>query len=292
MKTYYECLACIINQTIKNLSVVEEKYRDDVLRNVIAELAKADYTLSPPELAKNTYDLIAKYTGGIDAYAEIKKISNKYILDLYDELKEIVEKSDDPFETALHLAVAGNIIDFGAKHNYSDEQIHHEIEKMLAADLSASHTDNLKQEIEAADKILYLGDNAGEIVFDKLFVEQLPTEKITFAVRGKPVINDATIEDAEEIGLTGLVNVIDNGSGYPGTVLKDCSTEFNKAFDEADLIISKGQGNYETLSEVNKNIFFLLRVKCDIVARDLNRKLGDFIVLKTNSTINLITEQL
>ena len=280
MKTYYECLACIINQTIKNLSTVNPDKHDKILRSVIAELAEADYTLSPPQLAKKTYELITEYTNGIDAYAEIKEISNNYILNLYDELKNIIEKSDDPFETALHLAVAGNIIDFGAKHNYSDKQIHEEIDKMLSADLSGSHTLLLKDEITAAKNILYLGDNAGEIVFDKLFIEQLPTEKITFVVRGQPVINDATINDAEAIGLTDVVKVIDNGSGYPGTVLSDCSSEFKSKFDEADLIISKGQGNYETLSEVNKNIFFLLRVKCDIVARDLNRKLGDFVVLK------------
>ena len=182
----------------------------------------------------------------------------------------------------LHLAVAGNIIDFGAKHDYSDKQIHEEINKMLSTDLSNSHTEELKQEIDRAEKILYLGDNAGEIVFDKLFVEQLPKNKITFAVRGKPVINDATMEDAKAIGLTEIVKVIDNGAGYPGTVIESCSEEFQKIFNEADLIISKGQGNYETLSENKSNIFFLLKIKCDIVARDLNKSLGDFVVLKNN----------
>ncbi|MCK5852363.1 DUF89 family protein [bacterium] len=282
MKTYYECLSCIINQTIKNFTAVDKKYHDKILREVIAGLSKADYSLSPPELAKNTYEIINHYTGGKDAYAEIKKMSNQYILDLYDELKALIDKSDDPFETALHLAVAGNIIDFGAKHNYSDKQIHEEIEKMLTADLSSSHTEELRQEINDAKKILYLGDNAGEIVFDKLFVERLPKEKITFAVRGKPVINDATMEDAKSIGLTEIVKVIDNGSGYPGTVLQSCSESFKKIFSEADLIISKGQGNYETLSENKRNIFFLLKIKCDIVARDLNKSLGDFVVLKNN----------
>jgi len=281
MKTYYECLACIINQTIKALPIVDEKYHDKILREVIAGLSEADYSLSPPELAKRTYDIISEYIGNKDIYYEIKKASNKYILDLYDELKNIINKSNDRFETALHLAVAGNIIDFGAKNNYNDVHIHEEIEKMLAADLSASHTEELRDEITKADKILYLGDNAGEIVFDKLFIEQLPKEKITFAVRGKPVINDATMQDAEDIGLPELVKVINNGAGYPGTVLRSCSEEFQKVFNEADLIISKGQGNYETLSDNDHNIFFLLKVKCDIVARDLNKKLGSFVVMKS-----------
>ncbi len=282
MKTYYECLSCIINQTIKNFTAVDKKYHDKILREVIAGLSKADYSLSPPQLAKNTYDVISKYTGGKDAYAEIKKMSNQYILDLYDELKSLIDKSNDPFETALHLAVAGNIIDFGAKHNYSDKHIHEEIEKMLSADLSSSHTEELRTAINNAKQILYLGDNAGEIVFDKLFIEHLPKEKIIFAVRGKPVINDATMKDAEDIGLTDVVKVIDNGSGYPGTVLQSCSEEFQEVFNGADLIISKGQGNYETLSENRQNIFFLLKIKCDIVARDLNGNVGDFVVLKNN----------
>ncbi len=282
MKTYYECLACIINQTIKALPTVDEKHHDKILREVIAGLSKADYSLSPPELAKRTYDIISEYTGDKDIYYEIKKASNKYILDLYDELKNIIDESNDRFETALHLAVAGNIIDFGAKNSYSDIHIHEEIEKMLTADLSSSHTEELKREIDNSEKILYLGDNAGEIVFDKLFIEQLPKEKITFAVRGKPVINDATMKDAKDIGLTEIVKVIDNGAGYPGTVLGSCSKEFQEVFNEADLIISKGQGNYETLSENKQNIFFLLRIKCDIVARDLNGNVGDFVVLKSN----------
>jgi len=279
MKTYYECLPCIINQTIKALPVVDNNYHEKILREIIDGLSKADYSLSPPELAKNTYEIINHYTGGKDAYAEIKKMSNQYILNLYDELKSIIDKSNDPFETALHLAVAGNIIDFGAKHNYSDKHIHDEIEKMLSADLSSSHTEELRTAINNAKQILYLGDNAGEIVFDKLFIEHLPKEKITFAVRGKPVINDATMKDAEDIGLTDIVKVIDNGSGYPGTVLQSCSEEFQEVFNGADLIISKGQGNYETLSENRRNIFFLLRIKCDIVARDLNGNVGDFVVL-------------
>ena len=112
MKTYYECLPCIINQTIKALPVVDKKYHEKILREIIDGLSKADYSLSPPELAKNTYEIINHYTGGKDAYAEIKKMSNQYILNLYDELKSIIDKSNDPFETALHLAVAGNIIDF------------------------------------------------------------------------------------------------------------------------------------------------------------------------------------
>jgi len=283
MKTYYECLPCIINQTIKALPIIEEYRHDDVLRDVMSELAFTDFSLSPPELARKTFDIMNEYLEGKDSYAEIKKLSNQYVLNLYDELNQIIKNSENSFETALHLAIAGNIIDFGAKHNYSDKLIHEEIDKVLNTDLAALETEKLKSEISNANQILYLGDNAGEIVFDKLFLEQFSNkEKIIFAVRGSHVINDATIEDAKEIGLTEIVKVIDNGSNYPGTVLNECSENFQKVFNEADLIISKGQGNYETLSKNNQNIFFLLKVKCEVVARDLNRNLGDFVVTQNS----------
>ena len=130
---------------------------------------------------------------------------------------------------------------------------------------------------EAKD-ILYLGDNAGEIVFDRLFIEQMPHEKVTYVVRGEPIINDVTIEDAREVDMFDLVDVIDNGSDAPGTILETCSHEFQQRFASSDLVIAKGQGNYETLSDVNKRIFFLLQVKCPVIAKDIGFEVGSFIV--------------
>jgi len=132
--------------------------------------------------------------------------------------------------------------------------------------------------IAAAERILYLADNAGEIVFDRLLIERLPTEKVTVAVRGLPVINDATLIDAEYAGITELVEVIDNGSDAPGTILEDCSEAFLERFHAADLIISKGQGNYETLSQVHKDIYFLLKVKCPVVARDVGCQMNSLVL--------------
>ncbi|MCK4815836.1 DUF89 family protein, partial [bacterium] len=129
--------------------------------------------------------------------------------------------------------------------------------------------------------ILYLADNAGEIVFDRLLIEQLPYEKITVVVKGKPVINDATMDDAEFAGLTEIVEVFDNGSDAPGTILQDCSQTFRDRFEDADLVIAKGQGNYETLSEVDKDIFFLLKVKCFIIARDIDCEVGEMILQRS-----------
>ncbi len=278
MKTYYECVPCFANQAIRALPAVDETLREAILRDVLKALSNIDFELSPPEMAREIFDIIEKYTGEQDLYAEIKKNSNKYILDMENELRDIIAKSADPFLTGLHLAIAGNIIDFGAKHDFSDKLIHKEIDDALNVKLRDADVENLRQAIDNAENILYLGDNAGEIVFDKLFIEQLPCEKITFAVRGKHIINDALMEDAKDIGIDKIVSIISNGSGMPGTVLKNCSEKFRKVFINADLIISKGQGNYETLSESEQKIVFLLKIKCDIVARDLKGKVGDFVI--------------
>ena len=125
---------------------------------------------------------------------------------------------------------------------------------------------------------LYLADNAGEIVFDRLLIERLPAEKVTLAVRGGAVLNDATLIDAENTGITELVEVIRNGSDAPGTILEDCSEEFKRCFAAADLIVAKGQGNYESLSHFKKKIYFLLTVKCSVVAQDLKCCVNDLVL--------------
>lgn len=278
MKTYYECVPCFINQVIRSLPQIDETLHEDVLRDVLKALSDIDFSLSPPEIVKVVFDVIKRYSGGKDLYAELKLKSNRYILDLEAELENLIVNADDPFLTGLRLAIAGNIIDFGAKHDFSDELIHSEIDQALKVELSSSRIKALKDAIDKADNILYLGDNAGEIVFDKLFIKQLPVDKITFAVRGAPVINDALMADAGMVGMDKIVSIVSNGSDFPGTVVDRCSEEFRILFNNADLIISKGQGNYETLSESRKNIFFLLKVKCVIIAKDLKRNVGDFVL--------------
>ena len=279
MKTYHECVPCFINQVIRSLPQIDEALHEDVLRDTLKALSDIDFSLSPPEMVKVVFDVIEHYSGGKDLYAELKIKSNNYILNLEAELRKIIMAADDAFIVGLRLAIAGNIIDFGTKENFSDELIHREIDQALAEQLPTAAIKELKVAIEQAEHILYLGDNAGEIVFDKLFIEQLPVDKITFAVRGAPVINDALLADAEMVGIDKIVPVVNNGAAFPGTVVNRCSKEFQALFNNADLIISKGQGNYETLSECGKNIFFLLKVKCAIVARNLERQVGDFVVV-------------
>jgi uncharacterized protein with ATP-grasp and redox domains len=264
---------------IRSLPQIDESLHEDVLRDTLKALSDIDFSLSPPEMVKVVFDVIKHYSGGKDLYAELKIKSNNYILNLEDELHKLIMAADDAFTVGLRLAIAGNIIDFGTKNDFSDELIHREIDQALKVQLPSSEIGALKAAIDKAQHILYLGDNTGEIVFDKLFIEQLPINKITFAVRGAPVINDALMADAEMVGLDKIVPVVSNGADFPGTVVNRCSKEFQTIFNNADLIISKGQGNYETLSDCDKNIFFLLKVKCAIVAKNLGRNVGDFVVV-------------
>ena len=279
MNTYYECIPCFVNQALTAMKSVDDEKKEIIMREILKRLSNIDFSLSPPEMAREIFDVIENQIGVKDLYYDIKIKSNQYILDLEDEIRDLIEKSADPMVTALRLAIAGNIIDFGAKNDFTDELIHSEMDKALEIVIDNSKIYKLKNEIEKANKILYLGDNAGEIVFDKLFLEQLPVEKIIFAVRGNAIINDALMEDAEMVGITDLLPVVSNGDNIPGTVLNRCSDEFKEIFEESDLIISKGQGNYETLSYVDRNICFLLKAKCPVIAKDLNREVGDFIIL-------------
>ena len=222
--------------------------------------------------------LIRRLAGDDDPYREVKERFNRAALALYPELKERVRRSPDPLEAAVRIAIAGNIIDFGINRNLQESDVHDAIEQAMDAPLDKAALNDFRKALADASSILYLGDNAGEIVFDRLLVEQMPVDKVTFAVRGSPVINDATMDDARAVGLTEIVEVIGNGSDAPGTLLESCSDEFRRRFEAADLILSKGQGNYETVSHIPKRIFFLLKVKCPVIARDLGCEVGTMLL--------------
>lgn len=216
--------------------------------------------------------------GDADPYREIKDQSNAFALRLYPLFREKARASGDSLGAALRLAIAGNVIDYGASRHVSEALMSATIENALDAPLDAARVQEFREAVEAADTILYLADNAGEIVFDRLLLEHLPLDRVTVAVRGTPTINDATMADARTAGLTDVLRVIDNGSDVPGTALAECSAEFQRAFAQADLIIAKGQGNLETLLGCSQRICFLLLCKCPLVAELLGCGVGDMII--------------
>jgi len=284
MRTYFDCIPCFVRQVLDSVRMTtdDEQIQEKVLREALYLGSKMDLSQSPPAMAQKIHRFIREITGVKDPYLEVKNRFNKLALQMYPELKQQVETSADPLETAVRLAIAGNMIDFGVNSVVEQSQVEKTIAESLTEPLDMEAMEEFRDATSQAEDILYLGDNTGEIVFDRLLIEQLPYEKITFAVKGGPILNDATIEDAQIVGLTDIVNVIDNGSDAPGTILESCSAAFRRRFDKSDLIIAKGQGNYETLSNIDKNIFFMLQPKCVVLARHLGCEIGSLVLAGTN----------
>jgi uncharacterized protein with ATP-grasp and redox domains len=281
MKTSPECIPCLIRLATETVKRVTS---DNTIINAVIErtmvLTKTmDMDTPPPKIGQLIHRIVTEETGNTDPCLEIKKQCNAIASKLEPELREIVEKSSDRFFTAAKLAIAGNIIDFATPSEFSSEIMSDTINETLSSPVDPAAFKLLKNNIEKADKILYLGDNAGEIIFDKIFINELPNNKITFCVRGRPILNDALMGDAKKAGLTSMVKVIDSGTDLPGIILDECSAEFKNCFNEADLIIAKGQGNFETLNDNKKNIFFLFKVKCPAVANESGSKIGDTVIL-------------
>jgi hypothetical protein len=308
MRTFLECVPCFVTEALNASRRVsdDQAVHARVLKAVLEKASQFSFLQPPPYMGYEIHRIIREETGNPDPYKEIKNHSNKLALDLHADLRKKVLHADDPFEMALRLCIAGNILDFGVGNLTQEEAartLGDTIEDALQRPIAMNHAAVLREAIEEANDILYLGDNAGEIVFDRLFLEQIPREKVTFVVKGGPIINDATREDAEAVGLPDIVSVIDNGSNAPGTILELCSPAFRERFKTSELVIAKGQANYETLSETDKNAFFMLKVKCSVIARDIGCQLGDMVVSgngyfptrtgqreKTNSAVSRGTE--
>lgn len=295
MRTYFDCIPCFVRQALDaaRLATDDERIHEQVVRQVLKLTAELDMSQSPPVIGQQIHRLIRNLVGQDDPYRKIKGRFNNLALKLYPELRKQIVSSNNRLETAIRLAIAGNIIDFGVNGSVNESDLNEAISESLTADFDNMQLQSFQDSIEQAEEILYLADNAGEIVFDRLLIEQIPIEKVTVVVKGFPVINDATMEDAVVAGLPRIVEVIDNGSDGPGTILESCSPTVRSRFSTADLAIAKGQGNYETLSDVNKSIFFILKAKCPVIARDLRCEVGEMILRKSkalNDIVDLVKE--
>jgi uncharacterized protein with ATP-grasp and redox domains len=282
MKIAPECMPCFVRQAFEAVNLVtdDRESRKRILRQVLFRLANEPFDKTPPSVGADIHRIVRLMTGANDPYLDIKKDSNALATKLMPRLKQLIKNSPDPFETAVRLAICGNVIDCAQGGRIGEEGIKETVFQCLDQPVSKDSINELREEVEKASNILYLGDNAGEVFFDRLLIEELGGYPITFAVRGAPIINDALKDDARVAGLNTLVKVIDNGSDAPGTILEECSEEFKRHFREADLIIAKGQGNYDTLGDEGKKIFFLLRVKCAAIANNIGCQEGDLVIVK------------
>jgi len=283
MKTYLDCIPCFFKQALfaARAAVDDEAIIKEVLDRVGMLVSKIPLESSPPETGKEVYKTVRQVTGVDDPFEGLKEESIDKALALYPSLKEIVTKAKDPLETAVRLAIAGNVIDFGANPDFELEK---DIQKVLHQERAINHYQAFKDKLASARRILYVGDNAGETVFDKILIEAMG-RPVIFAARERPIINDATTEDAIRSGLGEVATVISSGSDAPGTVLEGCSDDFLDLFKGADLIISKGQGNYETLSTEKGPIFYLLKAKCPVIAKDLGVEVGHTVIKHGSSPI-------
>ncbi|HMA75747.1 MAG TPA: ARMT1-like domain-containing protein [Candidatus Krumholzibacteriaceae bacterium] len=277
MRTYLDCIPCFFSQALRagRMAGLDEKKLKNLLDEVGTVMKGVSADKTPPEIGMLIYEKVREITGQYDPYKEIKRNNISKSLDLYPMLKREVGNAEDSLLTAIRIAIAGNVIDFGPDREFNIEE---EIETVLKKDFAIFDYDKFRHYLNKSDKILYIGDNAGEAVFDRVLIEEI-NKPLIYVVREVPVINDATISDALQAGIDRVARIESSGTPAPGTVIDTCSDEFMEIYREADLIISKGQGNYEGLSEEDRLIFFMLKLKCFVIAEDIGVSEGD-IVLK------------
>lgn len=288
MRTYEECIPCLAGQIrrVAELATNDREKRAEIISNALKTLAEMGFENPPPYLGQTLYRTVKELSGNADPYKEFKRHFNRVGLELYPELRKIVGKSNVPFRTSVLISLAGNIIDFAPDHQI---RLLYTIHKFLDDPPVIDFIPDLKRALEKARTVLIIGDNAGETIFDRLFIESAPKKQDYFyAVRGGAVINDATIDDALESGINRVSTVLSTGSDAPGVILNDCSSSFRNVFEVADVVVAKGMGNFETLCDIrHKKIFFILIAKCDLVAKHVGCSVGDGIVMQKNEGVAL-----
>lgn len=273
----YPCLAKAFTKLIEEHNISKDK-GENLTREFFSHISSAPEGLIAPEVARMSQHKIKEILNVDDPYRDIKEKSNQYLLERYDLFKNLIESSEDKYDTSIRLAIAGNIIDYAANPEFD---LNGTIDKVLKGTFAINDSLVLKEKISKAENILYLADNAGEIVMDKLFIQYLNHPNITYVVRHAPVINDVTLNDVKQTGIDKHAKVITNGYDAPSTVLPKVSDEFMEAYNNADVIISKGQGNFEGLMNADDDrLFFLMMVKCDVIGERLNVKKGSFVVCR------------
>lgn len=290
MKTYLDCIPCFFRQALEaaRMSSTNVTTQRRVLNSVASMIPDLALDVTPPEIAQQVHRIIYEITGSKDPYLKTKKCANKSALSLYTHMKNLVDNSNNSLETACKLAIAGNAIDLGARVDIGS--IYSIVEGSLGYQLDQEHYRQFKENILQSYLIIYIADNAGEIVFDRILIEQLLEIKklrVVFVVRKKPIMNDATLDDALEVDLNKVATIISTGTGAPATILSQCSTKMQGFYQAADLIISKGQENYVSLSDRPENIFFLFKVKCPVVAGDCRYDIDSPVLISSTVVKNV-----
>ena len=284
MKMHADCLPCVVSQAVKTAGLVGIREKGGLMRHVFARLSQADFErVTTPELFGDIFRIIKEETGEPDPYRATRAYYNDMFLRRLPALREAVDRADDPFLESIRCAIIGNIIDFGPAHNWLLEDIEARVDELRRQPLHTDDSAALREAIPGAETLLYLGDNCGEICFDRLLIERIralnPACRVYFAVRGEPVVNDSIEEDAYAVGMDAVATIVSNGDHSMGTVLPKTSPAFRAIYREADVVIAKGQANYECLSEEDGNVYFLLMTKCHVIADDVGVPVGSMVCM-------------
>lgn len=281
MKTYVDCYPCFLRQAISAARYAEsdDAQLHDIIKEVLAVLQAQSNGVSPPEIGAVVHRVVRELLGVVDPYRDEKRKATEKALNIYPRLKEIMREHHD-LETAIRISIAGNIIDLGISSAYDD--LWTTVQRVLHQPFAINDLDKFREKLACMDRLLFIGDNAGETVFDRVLIESLHIP-VTFIVKGGPVLNDVTREDALDSGLDRCATIISNGSDAPGTVLSLCSKEFRELFESAGLIMAKGQGNYETLCDAGPHVFCMLQVKCPVISHDIGVPTGSIVIRQSTN---------
>ena len=270
MKMNKQCLPCLVNQVVKMASMTGCLNQDELFHQFFAYMSQVDFTKTNPEIIGEVFAMVKAYIHHDDPYYQLRHDYNQMFLKQLNQLDNQIHS----FEEAVKYAIVGNVIDFSPIHQNVQKDMMTYFQNMDQLSLTINHVERLKEDLMNASSLVYLGDNCGEICLDLLLIKRIkamnPQLKIYFVTRGKPVVNDSILEDAYEVGMDQYATIISNGDGSLGTILSRVSQEFLDVYHQADLIIAKGQANFESLSEENKKIYFLLMVKCGVIAKYIN----------------------
>ena len=284
---HQECFDCDLDQMKKISAFLQlDKEMEGRLTRLAGDYLKAcDMTKTNPEIMGGIWGLIKDVIGTDNPYGEIKSYYNQLVLSMSDMIRSLINQSSGRLECGLKLAIAGNLIDFAARHSFDENTFKELIQDIAETEIAVDHSKQLFWAVKGSRTLLYLGDNCGEIVLDKHFISLLKeynTELyVYYGERGQPIVNDVTADDASEVGMEEAAEVISNGDGSLGTVLPKTSPHFQEIFSAADVVICKGQGNYEGLQDCGKeNLFFLFMAKCDLVAEPLGVKRMSVVCMK------------
>jgi len=282
MKSYKKCIDCFYRQAKRTTDLVTDNPEifEKIKEKIKRYLKGVSFKRAPADISTCTVKFVYKVTGCTDPYLKLKQKYNRIAKKLYPRLKKMVNACSDLVLMGLKIAAAGNIIDLGILPNFDIDKT---LRKAIKGKFPLKNYRSFRKVLDKSRKILYILDNSGEIFFDKPLIEELiNAHKVIVSVKSGPILNDATMEDAHAAGLTKVVNVITTGNSCLGVNWRKSSRQFKEAFDDADLIFSKGQANYETLDGIktDKPIFFLMQSKCPVVAKYIDAKLGDIIFIR------------